>query len=130
MPLPHPEVFAALALGVQLLIDDGKIRLEVEAAGDRATARVLVGVDAIGPQGAERGRRGTAGLGPDGEGPRRPRLRRAAGCRLGGAVVRPAARRSTRSAPPGASVRVHLVAKLEKPAAVERLDEIVARSTR
>jgi pyruvate kinase len=44
VPLPHPEVFAALAPGVQLLIDDGKIRLEVEAAGaDRATARVLVG---------------------------------------------------------------------------------------
>ena len=44
VPLPHPEVFAALAPGVQLLIDDGKVRLEVESAGaDRATARVLVG---------------------------------------------------------------------------------------
>src|SRR6516164_2982499 len=28
--IPHPEVFAALAPGVQLLIDDGRIRLEVE----------------------------------------------------------------------------------------------------
>ena len=33
VPLPHPEVFAALAPGVQLLIDDGKVRLAVERAG-------------------------------------------------------------------------------------------------
>ena len=44
VPLPHPEVFAALAPGVQLLIDDGKVRLEVETAGaEEATAKVLVG---------------------------------------------------------------------------------------
>src|SRR5215204_2184519 len=44
VPLPHPEVFAALSPGVQLLIDDGKIRLEVEKADkSTATARVIVG---------------------------------------------------------------------------------------
>jgi pyruvate kinase len=44
VPLPHPEVFAALAPGVELLIDDGKVRLEVESAGPaQATARVVVG---------------------------------------------------------------------------------------
>ncbi|HKG76133.1 MAG TPA: pyruvate kinase, partial [Beijerinckiaceae bacterium] len=44
IPLPHPEVFAALAPGVHLLIDDGKMRLEVEeATKDSAVARVLVG---------------------------------------------------------------------------------------
>src|SRR5215212_2697351 len=44
VPLPHPEVFAALAPGVQLLIDDGKVRLEVETASTKgATAKVLVG---------------------------------------------------------------------------------------
>ena len=32
IPLPHPEVFAALEPGVHLLIDDGKVRLEVEEA--------------------------------------------------------------------------------------------------
>ena len=32
VPLPHPEVLAALAPGVQLLLDDGKLRLEVEDA--------------------------------------------------------------------------------------------------
>src|SRR3954454_10659336 len=43
VPLPHPEVFAALAPGVQLLIDDGKMRLEVEeATKDSALARVLI----------------------------------------------------------------------------------------
>src|SRR5215212_5682823 len=44
IPLPHPEVFAALAPGVQLLIDDGKMRLEIEeAAPGSAVARVLIG---------------------------------------------------------------------------------------
>ena len=32
VPLPHPEIFAALSPGVQLLLDDGKIRLEIEQA--------------------------------------------------------------------------------------------------
>src|SRR3712207_85722 len=44
VPLPHPELFRALAPGVQLLLDDGKLRLEVEEVGPgSATARVLVG---------------------------------------------------------------------------------------
>jgi pyruvate kinase len=32
-PLPHPEVFAALRPGVALLLDDGKVRLEVRRQG-------------------------------------------------------------------------------------------------
>src|SRR5215207_148335 len=44
IPLPHPEVFAALAPGVHLLIDDGKMRLEVEeATQNSAVARALLG---------------------------------------------------------------------------------------
>jgi len=44
VPLPHPEIFAAAAPGVVLLIDDGKLRLEVTAAApDRVTARTVVG---------------------------------------------------------------------------------------
>src|SRR5829696_8463224 len=31
--LPHPEIFEALSPGVQLLLDDGKVRLEVESCG-------------------------------------------------------------------------------------------------
>ena len=42
--LPHPEIFAALAAGTPLLLDDGKIRLSVEACGpDFAETRVVVG---------------------------------------------------------------------------------------
>src|SRR3954471_1185269 len=44
VPLPHPEVFAALKPGVHLLVDDGKVRLEVEeATRSSAVARVLIG---------------------------------------------------------------------------------------
>jgi pyruvate kinase len=42
--LPHPEILSALAPGHKLLIDDGKLRLHVvEATGDRAVAKVDVG---------------------------------------------------------------------------------------
>lgn len=42
--LPHPEIIAALKVGHQLLLDDGKLRLQVEtAAADHAITRVLVG---------------------------------------------------------------------------------------
>ena len=42
--LPHAEIFQALSPGVQLLLDDGKVRLQVEAAdGEHARTRVVVG---------------------------------------------------------------------------------------
>jgi pyruvate kinase len=42
--LPHPEVFAALHPGAQLLLDDGRIRLQVEECGsDYATTIVVAG---------------------------------------------------------------------------------------
>lgn len=42
--LPHPEIFAALVPGTNLLLDDGKLRLAVERCGpDHADTRVLVG---------------------------------------------------------------------------------------
>ncbi|MGQ9370584.1 pyruvate kinase [Azospirillum sp. ST 5-10] len=42
--LPHPEIFAALAAGVDLLLNDGRIRLRVERFGpDFAETEVLVG---------------------------------------------------------------------------------------
>lgn len=44
--LPHPEIFAALETGMELLLDDGRIRLEViTAASDHAETRVVVGGD-------------------------------------------------------------------------------------
>jgi len=43
-PLPHPEIFAALTDGTELLLDDGKLRLRVERHGaDFAETRVLTG---------------------------------------------------------------------------------------
>jgi len=43
-PLPHPEIFAALEKGAELLLDDGRIRLQVERhAADHADCTVLDG---------------------------------------------------------------------------------------
>jgi pyruvate kinase len=43
-PLPHPEIFAAIERGTELLIDDGKVRLRVETCGtDYADTIVLDG---------------------------------------------------------------------------------------
>ncbi len=43
-PLPHPEIFAALAAGTDLLLDDGKVRLRVvDCGGDFAATEVIVG---------------------------------------------------------------------------------------
>lgn len=42
--LPHAEIFSALAPGMQILVDDGKLRLEVtEVAPERIETRVRVG---------------------------------------------------------------------------------------
>src|SRR3546814_3353969 len=43
-PLPHPEIFAALSAGTSLLIDDGKLRLEVQdCTSSHAETRVITG---------------------------------------------------------------------------------------
>jgi pyruvate kinase len=43
-PLPHPEIFEALRPGTELLVDDGRVRLQVEACGTGfADTRCLVG---------------------------------------------------------------------------------------
>ena len=42
--LPHPEIFAAVEAGTELLLDDGKIRLRISRRGaDFAEATVLAG---------------------------------------------------------------------------------------
>jgi pyruvate kinase len=42
--LPHPEIFAALSPGTELLLDDGRIRLRAERVGpDHAETTVVVG---------------------------------------------------------------------------------------
>src|SRR5579863_4613839 len=43
-PLPHPEVFGAVAPGTELLLDDGKLRLKITDCGaDFADTEILVG---------------------------------------------------------------------------------------
>src|SRR3546814_9190074 len=43
-PLPRPEIFAALSPGTSLLIDDGKLRLEVQdCTSSHAETRVVTG---------------------------------------------------------------------------------------
>ena len=43
IPLPHPEIFAAIAPGQDLLIDDGRVRVKVTDLGpDYINARVVV----------------------------------------------------------------------------------------
>ncbi|MCK5168067.1 MAG: pyruvate kinase, partial [Rhodospirillaceae bacterium] len=41
-PLPHPEIFAALRQDMDLLIDDGKIRLRVEKAGKDFAETIVI----------------------------------------------------------------------------------------
>ena len=123
--LPHPEVFTALRPGTDLLVDDGKIRLEVETCGANfAGTRVKVGGEISDHKGVNI---------PDAVLPISPltgkdRRDLALGLELGvdwvaaSFVQRPRDVLLLREAIGG---RASLVTKLEKPSAVERLDEIV-----
>ncbi len=51
-PLPHPEIFAALRPGANLLINDGKIRLEViECDTETARTKIIFGGELTGKKG-------------------------------------------------------------------------------
>ena len=65
-PLPHPEVFAALEPGTELLLDDGNIRLKVESCGkDFAETVVVTGGDLSDRKGVNVPERGPAALAAD-----------------------------------------------------------------
>ncbi|HEX2134979.1 MAG TPA: pyruvate kinase [Microvirga sp.] len=128
VPLPHPEVFAALKPGVQLLVDDGKIRLEVEeATGETATARVLV----AGPLSERKGVSVVGAVLPVSALTDKDRQDLAFALSLGvdwvalSFVQRPEDMDEVRELVQG---QAGVLAKLEKPSAIECLDEIVARS--
>ena len=126
--LPHPEIFAALVPGAELLLDDGRLRLVVERCGaDFADTRVAVG-------GRLSERKGvnvpgvvlpiTALTAKD----RRDlalALEEGADWIALSFVQRPEDVAEARAL---IGARAAIVSKLEKPAAVERLDEIVALS--
>jgi pyruvate kinase len=126
--LPHPEVFQALSPGVELLLDDGKVRLVVEACGPTsAETRVVTG-------GSLSDRKGVSVVGavlPVSALTAKDRQDLAFGLDLGADwialsfVQRPEDLDEVRDIVGG---RAGIMAKLEKPAAIERLDDIVDRS--
>ena len=123
--LPHPEVFTALRPGTNLLLDDGKIRLVVETCGANfASTRIRIGGEISDHKGVNI---------PDAVLPVSPltgkdREDLALGLELGadwiGAsfIQRPQDLLALREAIAG---RAGLVTKLEKPAALDRLEEII-----
>ena len=126
--LPHPEVFTALKPGTNLLVNDGKIRLEVETCGANfAGVRVKIGGEISNHKGVNI---------PDAILPISPltdkdRNDLTLGLELGvdwvaaSFVQRPRDVLMLREALAG---RAGLVTKLEKPSAVEQLDEIIELS--
>jgi len=128
VPLPHPEVFAALKPGVQLLIDDGKMRFEVEESSEYSTTvRVEVG----GPLSERKGVSVVGAVLPLSAITDKDRADLAFALQMGADwialsfVQRPEDLDELRML---AGRPVSVMTKLEKPSAVERLDEIVARS--
>jgi pyruvate kinase len=128
VPLPHPEVFAALKPGVQLLIDDGKMRFEVEESSEYSTTvRVEVG----GPLSERKGVSVVGAVLPLSAITDKDRADLAFALQMGADwialsfVQRPEDVDELRML---AGRPVSVMTKLEKPSAVERLDEIVARS--
>jgi pyruvate kinase len=127
-PLPHPEIFAALRPGAELLLDDGKLRLEVNSCGpDFAETRVLSG----GPLSNNKGvnlPNVMLDVSPLTEKDRRD-LEFALDIGIGlialSFVQRPEDIEEIQRLISG---QAHLIAKLEKPSAVERLEEIVELS--
>jgi pyruvate kinase len=126
--LPHPEIFAALTPGARLLINDGKIRLQVSACGpDHADCRVEVG-------GAISDRKGVNV--PDVVLPlaalsKKDRSDLEFACNLGidwlalSFVQRPEDVTEARALAAG---RAAIMAKIEKPAALKVFDDILAVS--
>ena len=127
-PLPHPEIFAALKPGINLLLDDGKVRLRVQACGaDFADTRVIAG----GTLSERKGVNVPEVLLPISALTAKDRSDLKFGLQLGvdwvalSFVQRPEDLLELRALVRG---RAGVLSKLEKPAAIERLDAIVELS--
>ncbi len=126
--LPHPEVFAALAPGLDLLLDDGRVRLRVVEAG---AAHADTEVAVAGTLSDRKGVNLPGAALPFGPLTAKDRRDLAFAVDLGVdwlalSFVQRAddIAEARRLAGPG----VALMAKIEKPAAVERLDEILEQA--
>lgn len=124
-PLPHPEIFAALRCGTDLLVDDGKLRLRVtECGADFAHTEVIVG----GTLSDRKGVNVPSVLLPISALTPKDREDLAFGLDLGvdwialSFVQRPEDLREVKALVAG---RAGVLAKLEKPAAIEALEAIV-----
>lgn len=126
--LPHPEIFQALSTGATLLVNDGKIRLRVEACGaDFADCTVIAGGEISNRKGVNV---------PDVVLPLaalsdKDRADLEFVCRLGvdwlalSFVQRPEDVTEARALADG---RAAILSKIEKPSAVEQFDAILAAS--
>ncbi|MGU7782635.1 pyruvate kinase [Burkholderia sp. PU8-34] len=126
--LPHPEIFAALSPGHELLLDDGKLRLRVEHCGaDFADTVVVVG----GRLSERKGVNLPSVVLPISALTQKDRADLEFGLDLGvdwvalSFVQRPADLDEVREIVKG---RAGIMSKLEKPAAIDCLDEIVEHS--
>lgn len=128
VPLPHPEVFAVLKSGMQLLVDDGKMRFEVASASEGfAIVRVSVGGMLSERKGVSVG----GAILPLSAMTEKDRGDLAFALQMGADwialsfVQRPEDLDELRLL---AGRPISVMTKLEKPTAVKRLDEIVAHS--
>ena len=126
-PLLHPEIFAAIHAGTDLLVDDGKVRLRVDQCGpDFADTTVVV----AGPVSDRKGVNVPGVVLPISPLTEKDRQDLAFGLELGvdwvalSFVQRPQDIEEARSL---IGDRAWLMAKLEKPSAIEHLEPIVAR---
>ena len=126
--LPHPEIFAALGPGAELLLDDGKLRLRVERCGrDAADTTVLVG-------GRLSDRKGVNVPGvvlPISALTDKDRRDLATALELGAdwiALSFVQRAQDVREARELVGQRASIVTKLEKPAAIDCLDEVIEAS--
>ena len=127
--LPHPELFEAVRPGTSILIDDGKVRLNVLEADDgRIVTEVKVGGTVSDNKGVNVPDVRGADPGADRQGPRRPHVRARAAHRLDRLVVRPAARRRRRGA--GADRRARGAAGQDREAGGDRSPERHRRAGR
>ncbi|WP_439140090.1 pyruvate kinase [Roseicyclus sp.] len=126
--LPHPEIFAALEPGARLLVNDGKVRLQVEACGaDFADCTVIAG----GPVSNRKGVNVPDVVLPLAALSEKDRADLEFVCALGvdwlalSFVQRAADVHEARDLAKG---RAAILSKIEKPAAVAAFDEILAVS--
>lgn len=128
IPVPHKEIFAALKPGSDALLDDGRIRLRVEECGnDFANTRVILGGELL----QRKGINIPGAALPISSLTEKDRNDLEFGMELGvdwlalSFVQRPEDVDEAREL---IGERAWIISKLEKPSAVDRLEEIVAKS--